>query len=150
MGSAVRLRRTRDRVERGGGRCGVQSGDHLWRGVVVRAPSVVARRDLFELLLAAGSGGVTLVSAPAGSGKTVLLRSWIEDAGLGDCAGWVSVERGERDAQRFWLSVVEELRAAVGAEAFVERLAPTPDSMGRRSSGAWCPSSPRWRSRSCW
>ena len=96
----------------------------------VRAQSVVARRPLFELLSGAGSGEVTLVSAPAGSGKTVLLRSWIEDAGLGDRAAWVSVERGERDAQRFWLSVIEELRAAVGAEAFVEKLAPAPEFDG--------------------
>jgi len=85
----------------------------------VLAHSVVARPALFELLSAARSGGVTLVSAPAGSGKTVLLRSWIEEAGLADCAAWVSVERGERDAQRFWLAVIRELRAAVGADAFV-------------------------------
>src|SRR4051794_11765665 len=35
----------------------------------------VARRDLFDLLRRAGR--VTSVSAPAGSGKTSLLRSWI-------------------------------------------------------------------------
>ena len=96
----------------------------------VLAHSVVARPALFELLSAARSGGVTLVSAPAGSGKTVLLRSWIEEAGLADCAAWVSVERGERDAQRFWLAVIRELRAAVGADAFVERLTPSPQFDG--------------------
>jgi LuxR family transcriptional regulator, maltose regulon positive regulatory protein len=101
----------------------------------VRAPSMVPRRGLFERLGAAGSGGVMLVSAPAGSGKTVLLRSWIEDAGLGDRAAWVSVERGERDAQRFWLSVIEELRGAVGAEALVERLAPAPEFDGEAVVG---------------
>jgi hypothetical protein len=31
----------------------------------------------------------------------MLLRSWIEAAGLRDRVGWVSVERGEQDAQRF-------------------------------------------------
>jgi hypothetical protein len=32
---------------------------------------------------------VTVVSAPAGNGKTVLLRSWIGEAGLAGRAAWV-------------------------------------------------------------
>jgi hypothetical protein len=40
---------------------------------------VVLRRELFERL--SGAGRVTEVSAPAGSGKTYLLRSWIREAG---------------------------------------------------------------------
>src|SRR5271166_3949750 len=91
-----------------------------------RGPFVVARRELFGLLSDDGSRGVTLLSAPAGSGKTVLLRSWIEDSGLGDRVAWVSVERGEQDAQRFWLSVIGEVRAAIGADAFVEKRGPAP------------------------
>jgi LuxR family maltose regulon positive regulatory protein len=42
----------------------------------------------------------------------------------------VSVDRDEQDEQRFWLSLIKELRAAVGAEAFVERLAPKPEFEG--------------------
>jgi LuxR family maltose regulon positive regulatory protein len=94
------------------------------------APSVVARPALFALLSAAAAGGVTLVSAPAGSGKTVLLRSWIEDAGLTDRVAWLSIDRGERDAQRFWLSVVERLRAVEETRELVMQLAPTPDFDG--------------------
>src|SRR5919107_2151903 len=94
------------------------------------APSVVARTSLFERLTVEGGRGVTLVAAPAGSGKTVLLRSWVAAAGLVDRVAWVSVERGERDAQRFWLSVIGELRAAAGADAFIETLTPTPDFEG--------------------
>lgn len=90
----------------------------------------VPRPALFQLLSSAGRGRVTLVSAPAGSGKTMLLRSWIAETGLHDRAAWVSVERGERDAQRFWLSVIEGLRTAVGTDAFVEKLAPAPDFDG--------------------
>lgn len=40
------------------------------------------------------------------------------------------VERGEQDAQRFWLSVIRELRGAIGADAFVEKLEPTPGFAG--------------------
>src|SRR6266699_3259839 len=73
---------------------------------------VVSRPGLFERLGA--SARVTMVSAPPGSGKTVLLRSWIGEAGLAERAAWVAVERGERDPQRFWLSRSEERR--VGKE----------------------------------
>jgi LuxR family transcriptional regulator, maltose regulon positive regulatory protein len=95
-----------------------------------RGPSVVARRQLFGLLTDSGSRGVTLLSAPAGSGKTVLLRSWTEHAGLRDRVAWVSVEHEEQDAQRFWLSVIGEVRAAIGADAFVDRLEPAPVFQG--------------------
>jgi LuxR family maltose regulon positive regulatory protein len=67
---------------------------------------------LFERLEAARVG---VVSAPAGSGKTVLLQSWIGQAGLENRAGWVAVERGEGDPQLLWLSVVAGMRQT-GAE----------------------------------
>ena len=95
--------------------------------LVSRSPpairGLVPRRPLFERLSAAGPGDVVLVCAPAGSGKTVLLRSWIGAAGPADRVAWVSVERGERDAQRFWLSVIDALAGADGA---VERVAAAP------------------------
>jgi LuxR family transcriptional regulator, maltose regulon positive regulatory protein len=53
---------------------------------------------------------VSAVSAPPGSGKTVLLRSWISWAGVAGSAAWVPAGRGERDPQRFWLSVLAALR----------------------------------------
>ncbi|MDB5064893.1 MAG: LuxR family transcriptional regulator, partial [Chloroflexi bacterium] len=105
-------------------------GDHVGTPAGRGAHRLVARTALFQLLSAGGSGGVTLVSAPPGSGKTALLRSWIEDARLSDRVAWVSVERDESDAQRFWLSVVTELCGAAGGEAGVERLIPTPDFGG--------------------
>jgi LuxR family transcriptional regulator, maltose regulon positive regulatory protein len=58
----------------------------------------VSRPALFGRLRDAGR--VTEVSAPPGSGKTVLLRSWIAEAGLADRAGWVLVRGEERDSQR--------------------------------------------------
>ena len=41
-----------------------------------------------------------------------------------------AVERGERDAQRFWLSVVEALSGAVGGAGLVERVSPSPAFQG--------------------
>ena len=95
------------------------------RTAPARPPLLVARTALYELLSAGLAGGITLVSAPAGSGKTILLRSWIETAGLRARTAWVSVERDEHDAQRFWLSVVEALRGAAGVPGPVEKLTPT-------------------------
>ena len=97
----------------------------LERTPVAHPHSVVVRTALFDRLSAGRArGDVTLISAPAGSGKTVLLRSWIETEGLLDRTAWVAVERDERDPQHFWLSVVEALRAAAGPGGPIEDVGP--------------------------
>jgi len=95
------------------------------------AGGLVARRLLFDRLSAAGSGAVILVCGPPGSGKTVLLRSWVASEGRADRVAWVSVERRERDAQRFWLSVIDQLAGVVGEDGFVERVTATPSFRGQ-------------------
>ena len=77
------------------------------------------------------SARVTVVTASAGSGKTVLLRSWISQEGLSGRAAWVAVGREEQDPQQFWLSVVGALRrtAASGAE-LVRAVSAAPDLDG--------------------
>src|SRR6266849_1089702 len=94
------------------------------------ATGLVPRRELFGVLDRALSGRVTVVSAPPGSGKTFLLRSWLEQAEPGLRVAWVSLERGESDAQRFWLSLVGRLRAAVCDDSLVEKLTPSPEFDG--------------------
>jgi LuxR family maltose regulon positive regulatory protein len=71
-----------------------------------------------------------VVSAPAGSGKTVLLRSWIGEARLAERTAWVPVRRNERDPQRFWLSVLDALRQTVPGSALVRALTAAPDLDG--------------------
>ena len=71
-----------------------------------------------------------MLSAPAGSGKTVLLRSWIAHAGLAERAGWVSVHGEDRDPQRFLLSLADALRATAAGSALVRPLTATPDLDG--------------------
>src|SRR6266516_4830276 len=92
------------------------------------AGGVVSRSGLFERLEA--SARVAVVSAPPGSGKTALLRSWIGAAGLAERAAWVAVERGERDPQRFWLSVADALRQTAPGAALVRALSAAPDLDG--------------------
>jgi hypothetical protein len=89
---------------------------------------VVSRPALWERLGA--SARVTVVSAPPGSGKTVLLRSWIGAAGLGERAAWVPVGRDERDPQRFWLAVLGALRQTSAGSGLVRELTAAPDLDG--------------------
>ena len=92
------------------------------------AGGVVARPGLFGRL--AGEARVTVVSAPPGSGKTVLLRSWVSQAGLAGRVGWVAAGRDERDPQRFWVSVVDALRGTAPGAGLVQALSAAPDLDG--------------------
>jgi LuxR family transcriptional regulator, maltose regulon positive regulatory protein len=89
---------------------------------------IVSRSALFELLGRAGR--VTQVSAPAGSGKTFLLRSWIGAAALAESTAWVSVQRQERNPQRFWVSVLSALRQTAAGSIVVGPLTAAPDLDG--------------------
>src|ERR1700733_6169340 len=86
---------------------------------------IISRRALFSRLGQAAR--VTEVSAPAGSGKTLLLRSWIAETHPASCAAWVTVPREERDGQRFWLSVLDALRGTAAGSALVRPLTAAPD-----------------------
>jgi LuxR family transcriptional regulator, maltose regulon positive regulatory protein len=88
------------------------------------AGRVVSRTALFERLW--GSARVTVVSAPPGSGKTALLRSWISETGLAERAAWVSAGRGERDPQPFWLSVLAALRGTAAGSVLVQPVSAAP------------------------
>ena len=92
------------------------------------AGGVVPRIGLFGRLGARAR--VTVVSAPAGSGKTVLLRSWIGEAGVADRAAWVPVGPDERDPQRFWASVLGALRGTAPGAGLVRELTAAPDLDG--------------------
>ena len=88
----------------------------------------VVRDGLFARLGAAAR--VTQVSAPAGSGKTSLLRSWIGEAGLADRAAWVSVPSRGRDQRRFWVSVADALRDTEPGGALVRAAPEAPELDG--------------------
>src|ERR1044071_8917908 len=75
-------------------------------------PKVVVRTRLIERLdegLSAGrTPGVTLISAPAGFGKTTLVSEWIAS---GDRAvAWLSLDEGDSDPARFLNYLVAALR----------------------------------------
>jgi LuxR family transcriptional regulator, maltose regulon positive regulatory protein len=92
------------------------------RAAVVPRPALWARLE--------GSARATVVSAPPGSGKTVLLRSWIGAGGLAGRVAWVPAGREERDPQRFWLSVLDALRHTAPGSTLVRELTAAPDLDG--------------------
>ncbi|MGD8465500.1 MAG: LuxR C-terminal-related transcriptional regulator [Anaerolineae bacterium] len=73
---------------------------------------LVPRRRLMEMLQAGLACRLTLVSAPAGFGKTTLLSVWahaLQESETSDVA-WLSLGRGDNDPARFLAYVVAALR----------------------------------------
>ncbi len=69
---------------------------------------------------------MTIISAPAGSGKTSLLRAWAGRPGQARRLALVQVQRDQHDAQQFWLALLGAVRQATGANG-AELPAATPD-----------------------
>ena len=86
------------------------------------------RDRLIVALDRAAARKVTLISAPAGSGKSSLLRTWAKSPRR---LATVQVRRDERDAQHFWLGVLNAVRRASGTSGNVTAASPTPEFNGR-------------------
>jgi LuxR family maltose regulon positive regulatory protein len=90
-----------------------------------RTPRLVARGRLLELLDAGVQGRLTLLTGPAGSGKTVLLSSWATTAILPGPVAWLSLDAADNDPARFWSYLLAALRqtGAAPPNGRLERLA---------------------------
>ena len=75
-------------------------------------PGLIRRHDLVAALDRAAQKQVTIVSAPAGSGKTSLLRAWADRPGQDCRIAFVTVRPGLHDMQLFWLAMLGAVRAA--------------------------------------
>lgn len=71
-------------------------------------PNLVPRPDLIQKLNDGLGGKLTLISAPAGFGKTTLLSAWMMEAELP--AAWVSLDDGDNDPVRFAAYLVAALQ----------------------------------------
>ena len=81
--------------------------------------SLVARPRLSERLSRGAESALTLVSAPAGFGKTTLLAEWLAAAPAdGRSVAWLSLDQRDNDPALFWTYLVAALKtAAPGIDA---------------------------------
>ena len=100
----------------------------------LRAPGrpehYIRRQRLFELVDDVVTAPLTVVVAPAGSGKSLLLAGWMEESTI--AASWLSLDEGDRDATRLWtglIAALEVLAPGCGDEALLmlRRHAALPD-----------------------
>src|ERR1700675_3473216 len=71
-------------------------------------PRVVRRPRLIERLNEGLHRKLTLISAPAGFGKTTLVSEWV--AGCGLPVAWLSLDEGDNDPARFLTYLVAALQ----------------------------------------
>jgi LuxR family maltose regulon positive regulatory protein len=72
-------------------------------------PNLVPRPRLIERLNEGMQRRLTLISAPAGFGKTTLLGEWL--AGCERSAAWLSLDAGDRDPARFVAYLIAALQS---------------------------------------
>ena len=94
-------------------------------------PGLILRHDLVAALSRAAQKQVTIISAPAGTGKTSLLRAWAGRPGQDCRVAFLTVRPGQHDMQLFWLTVLGAIRAAEGTGDGCAQLPPvTPGASG--------------------
>jgi LuxR family transcriptional regulator, maltose regulon positive regulatory protein len=109
-----------ERISTAGVSSGTSLGDPLLTTklyVPSLKPDLVARRRLTERLNQGVRGRLTLISAPAGFGKTTLLGEWSLQSELP--IAWVSLDEGDNDLGRFLTYLVAALgnmRTGVGED----------------------------------
>ena len=69
---------------------------------------MVSRPRLIERLNAGLDRKLTLVSAPAGFGKTTLVGEWL--SGVERSSTWLSLDEGDNDLARFFTHVIAALQ----------------------------------------
>src|SRR5829696_707809 len=85
----------------------------------VPRPEQLARPRLLEPLRSASEyNKITLISAPAGYGKTTLLTQWREAEKASLPFAWVTLDEQDNDPVRLWSHVVEAVRQVVPEEDF--------------------------------
>ena len=71
-----------------------------------------------------------MITAPAGSGKSSLLRAWAGDQSDPRRLAMIQVQRGQHDAQTFWLAMLNAVRDLSGGPAGREAPTASPDFNG--------------------
>jgi LuxR family maltose regulon positive regulatory protein len=83
-------------------------------------PSLVSRPRLSERLREGLGCKLTLVSAPAGFGKTTLLSVWTSEVSSDRSVAWLSLDAADNDPARFWryfVTAIDQLQPGSGETA---------------------------------
>jgi LuxR family maltose regulon positive regulatory protein len=93
-------------------------------------PGLVSRPRLVERLWQGAERKLTLVTAPAGFGKSTLLAEWLATSPAGERAtAWVSLDAGDNDPAIFWTYVaaaLQTIQAGIGGNALALLSSPQP------------------------
>jgi LuxR family maltose regulon positive regulatory protein len=92
-------------------------------------PELTRRPRLVERLEAGARRRLTLISAPAGFGKTTLLAEWAAGQPAPGRVAWLSLDKGDNDPARFWsycLASLQTVEGALGATALAMLRSPRP------------------------
>jgi LuxR family transcriptional regulator, maltose regulon positive regulatory protein len=93
----------------------------------VAASRLIQREALLAALGLAAAAKVTLISAPAGGGKTSLLQTWADGPGRAHRLAVIQVRRDQQDSQQFWLAVLAAIRVTAGVVGEGEQPAAIPE-----------------------
>ncbi|MGP3950726.1 hypothetical protein [Streptomyces sp. 7N604] len=94
------------------------------------APSPIGREWLYDALDAGADQPVTLLCAPAGYGKTMLLTAWVRRTT--SPVAWVRIDGGDNDPRHLWPAVRSALRATGAVPDQALSCLAVPDSGGRQ------------------
>jgi len=79
---------------------------------------LVPRPHLYDRLNEGSNRKLTLISAPAGFGKSTLVSGWLAESGVP--AAWLSLDQGDNDPVRFWtylIAAIQTIHHEMGVEA---------------------------------
>lgn len=89
---------------------------HVGRAKIMPPPipaDLVSRPSLMNVLDRGGDRALTLICAPAGYGKSLLLADWVRGTGSVPTT-WVNIEEDDKDPRRLWGNILSALRACPG------------------------------------
>ena len=76
--------------------------------------ALVARPHLLKKLQTGQIGKVTLVTAPAGFGKTTLVTEWLRTLDPEVTVAWLSLDKADNDPTQFWAYIVRAIDRTLG------------------------------------
>ena len=96
--------------------------------VPVRSELFIRRPRLTDLLDQATQREITLVTGPAGTGKTLAVADWTRESERAGRVAWLSLDRADGRAPRLWRSLLSALSMGLGPDVFRDlELPDTPD-----------------------